>query len=155
MTLDQTSITALIKSATVPQDPDAAFALFTDDIAKWWPLITHSVGHEDATGLTFGRGVGAEIIEEYGDVQRTSWGTITAWEPPRRVAFTWHPGTPVDEATAVEVTFAPTATGTTVTLTHTGWEDRPDGARMRIGYDTGWDLVLGKYLALTGGQSLT
>ena len=42
---------------------------------------------------------------------------------------------------------APTAAeaGTRVELIHTGWADRPDGARFRVNYDTGWDFVFGKY----------
>jgi hypothetical protein len=63
------------------------------------------------------------------------------------VAFTWHAGTPEAEAGLVEVTF--TAIGpdsTVVELVHSGWENRPDGAGARAGYETGWDTVIGHYV---------
>jgi hypothetical protein len=74
------------------------------------------------------------------------WGTVTIWEPPSGVWFTWHPGTPEDEATEVEVTFTAAATGTVVELVHTGWEHRPDGEGARQGYDGGWVVVLARYV---------
>jgi uncharacterized protein YndB with AHSA1/START domain len=80
------------------------------------------------------------------------WGTVVAWEPPDRVAFTWHPGTPVAEATHVEVRFVALDDGTEVVLTHTGWSRRPDGQRARAQYDTGWDLVFGRYATASDGS---
>jgi hypothetical protein len=151
MTTAEMSIAPLVKSATVPQDPAGAFRIFTERIAEWWPLETHSVGAADAVGLTFGRAVGERIIETIRGGETSSWGVITAWEPPDRVAFSWHPGTPPDEATAVEVTFVAGSDGTRVTLTHTGWENRPDGHRFRTNYDAGWDIVFGRYATLAAG----
>ena len=132
----------LTKSVVVAAGVDRAFALFTARMGDWWPLLTHSVGQENATAVVMEGREGGEIIESLADGSTTSWGTITSWEPPRRVAFTWHPGAPVDEATQVEVTFAPRAGDTLVTLVHSGWASRPDGERARISYDSGWDVVL-------------
>jgi uncharacterized protein YndB with AHSA1/START domain len=76
------------------------------------------------------------------------WGVLTAWEAPRRVAFTWHPG--YDDPmrhTNVEVTFSADGAGTRVDLVHTDWEKLGDRAAESIkGYDSGWDLVLGRYV---------
>ena len=63
------------------------------------------------------------------------------------MAFTWHPGEDAVDATSVEVAFVAADSGTVVTLTHVGWERHPGGVKMRAGYDTGWDLVLGRYAA--------
>ena len=82
------------------------------------------------------------------DATRTTsvWGTVTRWEPPRLVAFTWHAGTPEAEATRVEVTFTEDGPGSTVVvLVHSGWEHRPDGASVREGYDSGWEPVIGRF----------
>jgi hypothetical protein len=47
----------------------------------------------------------------------------------------------------VEVTFTAASPGVTVVeLVHTGWERRPDGADARSNYDSGWDVVLGRYV---------
>jgi uncharacterized protein YndB with AHSA1/START domain len=143
-----TSVEPVRKSVTVPAAPPRAFELFTAHIQEWWPLGTHSVGAGDAVGVAFGDGVGGAIIETLADGTTSVWGTITHWEPPHRVAFTWHAGTAEAEATRVEVTFTQDGPGRTVVrLVHSGWERRPDGASARDGYDSGWEPVIGSFAA--------
>jgi len=137
------------KTVTVPASPQRAFELFTAGISEWWPLATHSVGQDQAAGVVFGEGVGGEITESLADGTASVWGTVTRWEPPRLVAYTWHAGTPAAEASSVEVTFTPGGPGETVVqLVHSGWEQRPDGAQARAGYETGWDPVIASYARL-------
>lgn len=92
------------------------------------------------------------LVETLADGSLAVWGTVTAWDPPRRVAFTWHPGTPEEEATLVEVTFRPNGTGagTEVELVHSGWGRRHDGDRARTAYEGGWGIVLGRFAAAAG-----
>jgi uncharacterized protein YndB with AHSA1/START domain len=138
-----TSAEPVRKSVTVPAAPQRAFELFTAHMHEWWPLATHSVGAEDAVGVTFGAGPGGAIVETMADGTTSVWGTVTHWEPPHRVAFTWHAGTAETEATRVEVTFTEIEPGSTeVQLVHSGWERRPDGASARENYDSGWDPVV-------------
>ena len=40
----------VVKTVTVPLPPEAAFSLFTDRIAEWWPLHTHSVAADTYGG---------------------------------------------------------------------------------------------------------
>ncbi len=94
-----TSAEPVRKSLIVPATPQRAFELFTAHMHEWWPLATHSVGAEDAVSILFGAGVGAEIVETMADGATSVWGAVTDWEPPHRVAFTWHAGTPATEAT--------------------------------------------------------
>lgn len=148
---DREPITPLRKAAHVPQGVEEAFRLFTEEIAAWWPLATHSVGGERATSVHVEPIVGGRIVEAYGDGDTAVWGTVLAWEPPTLVRFTWHPGTPVGEATEVEVRFSPDEAGTSVELVHRGWSRRPDGAASRARYDIGWDLVFGCYADGAGG----
>jgi len=140
------SVAPLVKHATVPCPPPRAFELFTEQISAWWPMATHSVGGSPACRVDMAGHVGGHIIETLPDGTTSIWGTITAWEPPSRVAFTWHPGRDLDEATEVQVVFEPTADrATAVTLVHGGWSARPDGIAARRNYDTGWDLVLAQF----------
>ena len=140
------SIEAVRKSVIVPASPDRAFEIFTASFGDWWPLATHSVGADQAASVTFPIGIGGIILETLADGTTTAWGTITGWEPPDRVAFSWHAGTPEAEAGLVEVVFTPSGSGSTlVELTHTGWENRPDGPSARAGYETGWDPVIEQY----------
>lgn len=34
------------------------------------------------------------IVETRSGGRTDVWGTVTAWEPPRLVGFTWHPAGP-------------------------------------------------------------
>jgi uncharacterized protein YndB with AHSA1/START domain len=140
-----TSIEPVRKTVTVPTAQQRAFELFTAHIQDWWPLASHSVGEQQAAGIAFGTGVGGAIIETLADGTTSVWGTVTDWEPPHRVAFTWHAGTAPAEATRVEVTFTPDGPGhTVVRLVHSGWERRPDGASARDGYVSGWEPIMGR-----------
>jgi uncharacterized protein YndB with AHSA1/START domain len=115
-------------------------------MAEWWPLSTHSVSESaEATCEIEGR-VGGRVFETGPDGAEHLWGTVTAWEPPRRLAFTWHPGRSVDTRLEVEIAFHPAGKETRVELIHSGWEHLgKEGAGMRAGYDKGWDFVLGLY----------
>jgi uncharacterized protein YndB with AHSA1/START domain len=136
------------KSITVPWTPEAAFRRFTAGIAEWWPLATYSVSESAEAGVAIEGRTGGRIVETAPDGAEHLWGTVTAWDPPRRVAFTWHPGRPADTRQEVAVTFHPAGEGTRVDLVHTGWEHLGEkAAEMRAGYDGGWDLVLGRYAA--------
>jgi uncharacterized protein YndB with AHSA1/START domain len=90
--------------------------------------------------------VGGQIVESISDGRTCVWGTVTAWEPPHRVAFTWHPGRDAGQATAVEVSFLGHGDHTEVMLVHRGWDARLDSVAARRGYDSGWDIVLGRYV---------
>jgi uncharacterized protein YndB with AHSA1/START domain len=152
MTATHAAIEPVRKSVVVPAAPDRAFELFTAHIGEWWPLATHSVGEQAAAGIVFGGGTGSAIIETLADGTESVWGIVTAWEPPRRVVFSWHAGTAQAEATQVEVTFTPHGPGSTVVqLIHSGWERRADGASARDGYDSGWEPVISRFADAAGG----
>jgi uncharacterized protein YndB with AHSA1/START domain len=97
-----TFIDAVRKSVTVPASPDRSFELFTARFSEWWPLATHSVGIDNSAGVSFGAGVGGIILETLVDGTTSVWGTVTRWDPPDRVTFSWHAGTPEAEAGLVE-----------------------------------------------------
>jgi uncharacterized protein YndB with AHSA1/START domain len=139
-------LSPLRKTVVVALEPSRAFELFTAQVAQWWPLATHSVGLDDAVLVTFPSEVGGSIIETMRDGSTSVWGTVTAWDPPVAVCFTWHAGQPESSAGDIEVRFIPDGSGgTVVELTHSGWDRRPDGAAARLGYDSGWDIVMGAY----------
>ena len=136
----------LVKTITVPWDVSRAFERFTEEIDTWWPLDTHSVFPEDVSTAAMECRVGGRILETRGDGETALWGTVLAFDAPGLVRFTWHPGREPDTAQEVEVTFAAQDGGTLVTLTHSGWDILGEKAEeTRSGYDSGWDLVLGRY----------
>jgi DNA-binding transcriptional ArsR family regulator/uncharacterized protein YndB with AHSA1/START domain len=135
----------VIKVMTIPGSPTVVFELFTDRMTEWWPLESHSIGEKDAVGVRVEPGVGGRVVETTRDGAEHEWAHITGWEPGERLKMDWYPGLPASQATHLEITFRQTADGTELTLVHDGWEARgADAVRMREGYETGWDLVLGR-----------
>jgi uncharacterized protein YndB with AHSA1/START domain len=131
------------RTITVGWNVEAAFRRFTAQMAAWWPLRTHSVGGLAALRCVFEEKVGGKIYEVARDGSRCEWGTVLLWEPPHRVAFTWHPGHDASRATRVELRFTAVAAGTRLDLTHSGWEVLGDeAAKARKGYRFGWLVVL-------------
>jgi uncharacterized protein YndB with AHSA1/START domain len=148
------TIAGIDKRLHVKLPPAAAFALFTRDLARWWPLASHSCGGADAVGASFDERIGGAVTEVTRDGHRHVWGTLLAWDPPHRFAMSWHPGNDPAQATRVEVRFAAAADGGTILhLRHDGWEARPDGDIACGRYDGGWDIVLGRFLALAGAAA--
>jgi uncharacterized protein YndB with AHSA1/START domain len=99
------------RTISVSWDPEAAFRRFTEDFGAWWPSATHSIGGARVQRIGFECRAGGAIVEELKDGRRFQWGKVTLWEPPRRVAFTWHPSREETEAQDVEVRFVPEGTG--------------------------------------------
>jgi uncharacterized protein YciI len=122
-------------------DPATAFEVFTARVGRWWPVAEKSVYGAGGT-VAF---TGGQIVESSADGRTTVWGTVTRWEPPAVLAFTWHPGRTPDRASLVEVTFAAAGPQTLVALKHTGWEVFDDPAAARAEYEQGWPLVLRHY----------
>jgi uncharacterized protein YndB with AHSA1/START domain len=126
--------------------PELAFRRFTTEMAKWWPLHTHSVSQQRARTVVFEPHAGGRIYEEDEDGARYVWGTVLEWSPPGRVRFTWHPGR--EEATAgeVDVRFVAEGKGTVLELVHMGWERLGRrAAGERRGYTIGWIPVLDRW----------
>jgi uncharacterized protein YciI len=144
----------------VEADPAAAFEVFTGGIGRWWPLDELSVHGRDAT-VSFTESSaesfdGGQIVERSADGQTAVWGTVTRWEPPEAVAFSWHPGQPAERASHVLVTFAAAEAGQTlVRLEHAGWEAFADPAASRAEYDHGWPMVLGRFSAHVAAEGTT
>lgn len=124
---DRARASVLVK---VPQAD--AFRIFTEDIDRWWRRgLRYRIGKGRGGVIHLEPRLGGRLFESVdspGGVQLYETGEVTVWEPPARLAFAWRavnfaPG----ERTLVEVQFAPSASGTLVTVTHSGWSRlRPD-----------------------------
>ena len=143
MSQPMTEVGPITKSIVVPRSPDEAFRLFTEGIASWWPLRTHSITDPEPETAVFEPGVGGRLYERTKAGEELLWGTVTVWEPPERIGYTWHPGRGEQTAQEVEIRFLPEGDGTRLELEHRGWERAPE---KRAGYDEGWDKVLTRYV---------
>ncbi len=146
MLAEEIKVEPIVKSRNLTLSADRAFQLFTEKIAEWWPLSTHSIGADKAVSVRIEARVGGKILETMTDGEECEWGTVTNWEQGRRLEFTWHPGRDEEEQTQVELRFREVGDGCEMILIHTGWEVRGDRAmEARSSYDAGWDLVLANF----------
>jgi len=122
---------------------EEAFRLFTEEFADWWPLASHSITGEEAESCAIEPWVGGRIFERTQSGEEHEWGSVTAWDPPRQLEFTWHPGQSGDDRQTVDIEFHVEADGTRVTLTHAGWQLTGIQACVLGGnYTTQWSEIL-------------
>jgi DNA-binding transcriptional ArsR family regulator len=150
-----TQLDPVRRSVTVRTTAERAFAVFTDGIAAWWPMETHSIvvddpepGQEGQTpvAVVIEPRVGGRIYERLADGQELSWGTVRVWDPPRRLVLGWSPTRAERDPTEVEVTFFPEDDGTRVVLEHRNWEPMgPRAAEVRESYSGGWIATLARF----------
>ena len=133
-------------SVTIRVNPKVAFAIFTDEIGRWWrPGPDVSVDAHRAVGWRIERGVGGRWLEFYDDLgdDAVSIGEITTWEPGEAIIFrsTRQPF-PVDVAVAVR--FIPVGTGTRVDVMHDGSDGNGParGPDAHASASTGWGTIL-------------
>ncbi|MEM8979339.1 MAG: metalloregulator ArsR/SmtB family transcription factor [Pseudomonadota bacterium] len=150
--MDQSQALPPIETAVVvPLTPQAAFELFTQDLARWWPLHSHSLSAADKTlpkAVTVDLKEGGQILETKPDGTKSAWARITAFEPGNHLALDWHVGRDEADATQVELRFLPHPEGCEVTLRHDGWGALgAEASQIHAGYVPGWDAVLGHCFA--------
>lgn len=131
----------IVREILVDAGPQTAFEVFTDRIGSWWPVADHSV-HGAGSDVAF---VDGRIVETAHGLPDVVWGSVTVWEPPSRVAFTWRPGRSALATSAVEVTFTAEGERTRVRLVHAGWESYGLPAAARAEYEQGWPVVVGAF----------
>lgn len=145
-------VAPVMKTRTVPLQPEAAFDLFTRRMGEWWPVATHSIAGEDVAELRFEGRIGGRLLEVAKDGSQCSWGEVLAWDPPHRFVISWHPNREPTAASILEVRFkAATGGGTELYLEHRGWEEFGERAEtLRGQYEPGWDFVLGRFEETAG-----
>jgi uncharacterized protein YndB with AHSA1/START domain len=110
-------------SVAVDVPPSSAFAIFTEDIDRWWRRGLKYRHSASSSGLIrIEPCLNGRLYESFdadGNSHVIEVGRIQVWEPPHRLAFTWRNSNfAAGEQTRVEVTFAPNSSGTLVTVTH-------------------------------------
>jgi uncharacterized protein YndB with AHSA1/START domain len=132
---DRARVSMLVK---VP--PGVAFRAFTEEIDQWWGRGRKYRVAGDRRGIIhIEPKVGGRLFESFessAGEKVVETGRVTAWEPPKRLTLEWRsPNFAPGEKTFVEITFEESASGTVVTVTHTGFGAlRPDHP-VRHGYD--------------------
>ncbi|MDF2697125.1 MAG: hypothetical protein K0S65_5508 [Labilithrix sp.] len=138
------------KSVTVNAPIQHAFDVFTRRIDLWWPR-THRIGKAEMKEAVLEGREGGRWFERGVDGGECEWGRVLSWEPPARVALSWH----IDanwayepdpaRASRVDVTFTDEGNGRTrVDLTHSGLDRHLGWEKVReaVASPGGWSGLL-------------
>ena len=155
--MTETATTLVRKEIVVDAPVERAFAVFTQQIGDFKPP-EHNLLAVPIALTVFEPWVGGHIIDRGTDGSECRWASILAYDPPRRVLFSWNigPSWQVEDDPAnrseVEVHFTSDgADRTRVELEHRhidrhgpGWQAVHEG----IEGDAGWPLYLKRYASL-------
>lgn len=124
-----------------------AFAVWTEQIGRWWPA-DHTVSGDADLVVTLEGRPGGRIFERRATGEEHDWGEVTVWEPPTRLGYTWHLRRDRADATMVEIRFVGRGSVTTVEIEHRGWERLgAEGGSWRDRNHGGWATLLPHYRA--------
>jgi len=104
---------------TVACSPAHAFEVWTARFSQWWPRGHSRSGEPDLT-VTLEPRPGGRIFERTVAGVEHDWGEVLDFDPPSRLRYLWHIWGERDEATEVEVSFAPEGDATNVRIVHWG-----------------------------------
>ena len=143
-----TDATTVSTSVEVDAPIARAFHVFTVEIGTWWDDDKHILDAPLAE-MVFEPFVGGNIIDRGTDGSECRWARVLAYEPPRRVCFSWdittqwQTETDHERASEVEITFTElTPERTQVVLTHRHLDRHGEGWEgMRDAVGSGWTLV--------------
>lgn len=130
---DSAAVTVFVECAQAD-----AFDVFTREIDAWWRTGPRFriAGRRRGT-LVFEPGEGGRLFEtfELSTGSKTiEVGKVLVWDPPARLSLEWRGvNFKPHESTVVDVTFAASGDGTTVTVRHRGWSALPDDHPVRHG----------------------
>jgi uncharacterized protein YndB with AHSA1/START domain len=146
--------TSVRTEVTVRASQERAFKVFTEEMASWWDPDHHLIAGELKEMVLEPRPGGC-IYDVATDGSECTWARVLAFEPPRRLVFSWDisPRWEIEtdhaKTSEVEVTFtSETDEMTRVVLEHRkldrhgdGWE----GERDAVGSDGGWASGLRRF----------
>jgi hypothetical protein len=148
----------VVKTIDVRRSARDAFRIFTEEIAAWWPMASHTRARtaegQRTVRVTIEPRVGGRIYETLADGAELEWGEVTSYAPGEMLAMLWTMGRPAPQHTDVSIRFEPLGEeACRVTLTHENWERMGEEAeRLRSGYNNGWATVFEKGFADYAGR---
>jgi len=133
---------------------DRAFAVFVDELDRWWPR-DYTWGKDKLKTVGIEAKMGGACFEEDADGSRAVWGTVLAFDRPSHIVLAWQitpdrsPEPNEAAASRVDVRFAPNEDGgTNVLVVHRdffrhgeGWEKY----REQMASKQGWPAIIDHY----------
>jgi uncharacterized protein YndB with AHSA1/START domain len=75
-------------TTTVAAPVEQAFRTFTEGLAGWWPR-EYTWAQDTLDTIAIEPRAGGRCFERGPHGFHCDWGRVLAWEPPRRLVFTW------------------------------------------------------------------
>jgi len=159
MTPPSSAADSVLKTIQVKASQERAFRVFTEEFDSWWPR-SHHVGKSPMVKSVIEGRVGGRCYAEQEDGADCVWGSILAWEPPRRFVLAWRIDanwqleSDMSKCSEVEVNFTPEADGyTRVDLEHRYFSRMgASGETVRAAVDSkgGWGMLLELFASRVG-----
>lgn len=157
----ETEPTSIRATIVVDAPVQRAFQVFVEKFDQIKPRDHNLLGAEIAETVLEPH-AGGRLLDRGVDGRECQWGRVLAYEPPRRIVFSWDisPSWQIEtdhrRTSEVEVRFvAETPERTRVELEHRHLDRHGDGwqpARDAVAGDGGWSLYLARYAALIGAR---
>lgn len=130
---------AVVARVDIAVPPERVFAaLTTDELTQWWGSAELYTTTRFTIDLRPGGRWKTEGVGADGSAFHVE-GEVVELDPPRRLVQTWQPSWAKGPPTRITYTLEPIATGTRVTVRHTGFTD----ASACDDHANGWERVLG------------
>jgi uncharacterized protein YndB with AHSA1/START domain len=144
----------LVVERTVNVPIERAFAVFVDELGRWWPReYTWSKDNLEEIGID--AKVDGQCYERGKDGSRSVWGTVLTFARPEHIVFSWQieadrsPVANVALASRVDVRFVATTPETTdIVLVHRDFPRHGPGwqkYRSNMASRSGWPVLLDRY----------
>jgi uncharacterized protein YndB with AHSA1/START domain len=150
----------LTLSRKVDVPPERAFAVFVDEIGRWWPR-DYTWGKERLETMQIEPRYGGKCVEITKDGARSVWGTVLAFDRPNHIVFAWQikadrtPEESEGTASRVDVRFTDAGDGkTSVLLVHRDFFRHGEGYeeyRNQMAAAKGWPLIMDAYAKAAAG----
>lgn len=146
-------------TADIAAPPEKVFRALTDpvELAKWWGAEgVYRTERWEVDLRPGGKWVshiaspeGAPKMTDRDEPQQEVRGEYITIDPPRLLEYTWSPSWDNFAVTKVRCEITPTATGSRLTIVHSGFEGK---AKMATDHGEGWVRVLGWLSDYTAGK---
>jgi uncharacterized protein YndB with AHSA1/START domain len=130
----------IVESIEIEASPERVFSAWTDpeQLVAWWgdDKTYHTTSWESDLR------VGGRWIARGKALDGSPYsveGEYVQYDPPRHLGFTWKPSYDGSGPTMVELELTPTATGTLLTLRHSGFASDASAQ----GHRMGWQRIFG------------
>jgi uncharacterized protein YndB with AHSA1/START domain len=131
----------IVRSVEIGITPERLFPLLVEpaSLVRWWPDVAELEPR-----------LGGRVRMTFRGGESVVTGTVTRFEPPKALGFTWVRAESPGVTTQVDFTVVPVAEDRCrVEVVHSGWEAAPE---VRPMHDAGWAHFLGSLSALAEGR---